>query len=512
MRIRPVYLAIIAVAVVVQIFLVWFDTFDKIYDYSRAHEDYQLDEVFTVFFVLTFSLLGVLMVRNRDLKQEIVLRRRAEDQAALLARSDALTGLPNRRMWQEEFERRLHGLRASDHHLGVFLLDLDRFKVINDTYGHAVGDRLLQAASDRIAQGLRQGDFLARLGGDEFALLVNAEAGEETLFRIAQRILTEVAKPFEADGITADVSVSIGIAVYPADGQDAETLLSCADKAMYQSKSSGRNTYALYDTELDRMLKARMDLESELKIAVREDLIVPYYQPLIDLKTMEPIGIEALARWLHPQKGVVDANQFIAVAEDTGLINEIFRKMLRRICADVRGWDTALPVAVNVSATQFRDVKLADKIIAVLEEEGLDPARLEIEITETALLLDIEATRRTLSALKAKGVRISLDDFGTGYASLQQLRELPFDKVKIDSTFVHRLSSDDESRKIVASVIGLGHSLGLATIAEGLESVEEADWVRNHGCEVGQGFLFSKPVEADRLSEVLAQLRDAKEA
>ncbi|MEW5422986.1 putative bifunctional diguanylate cyclase/phosphodiesterase [Amorphus sp. 3PC139-8] len=511
MHIRPVYLVIAALAVALQIFLISIDTFDRIYDFTRAHEDYQLDEAFTVFFALSLALLAILIVRNFDLRREIVLRRRAEAQAALLARSDALTGLPNRRMLQEEFQHRLHGLRSSDQHLGVFLLDLDRFKVINDTFGHAAGDKLLQAVSDRIANVLRDGDFIARLGGDEFALLVNAQAGEETLFRIAQRILTAVAVPFEADGISADVSVSIGIAVYPADGEDAETLMMCADKAMYQSKSAGRNTYALYDTELDRMLKARMDMETELKAAVREDAIVPYYQPLMDLKTMQPTGIEALARWLHPEKGVVEASQFIAIAEDTGLINEIFRKLLRQVCKDARTWSMSLPVAVNISATQFRDLRLADKIMAVLEEEDFDPARLEIEITETALLLDIEATRRTLATLKGHGVRIALDDFGTGYASLRQLRELPFDKVKIDGTFVHRVGSDEESRKIVASVIGLGQALGLATIAEGLESPEELDWVRDHGCEVGQGFLFSKPVEASRLFEVLSRMNPGRE-
>lgn len=505
MRIRPVYLFIIAVAVALQIALISIDTFDLLYDYSRAHEDYELDEALTVFFVLTLALAAVLGVRTRDLQREIRHRRQAEETAAVLARRDALTGLPNRRLLHEEFERRLAGPQRHRKHLGVLLLDLDRFKLINDTYGHAAGDRLLQTVSDRITSVLGETDFLARLGGDEFAILITTDPGNEDLFRVAQRILSVVAMPFEAEGgVYSDVTVSIGISVCPADGETNDELLKRADQAMYQAKAAGRNTYALFDKTLDRMLHARMDLEKELRVAVRERRIFPFYQPLFDLARMQPVGVEALARWHHPTRGLLEAEEFIGLAEDCGLIGEVFAMILEQVCADARGWAIKLPIAVNVSPSQFRDAHLADKIIAILDRNGFDPKLLEIEITETALLVDVESTRQTLASLKERGIRIALDDFGTGYASLRQLRELPFDKVKIDGSFVHRLSADAESRKIVSSIIGLGQALGLATIAEGIESAEEADWVKDHGCPFGQGFQFVRPVAATELEAALA--------
>lgn len=453
--------------------------------------------------MLSLALLAILLVRNGDLKREISRRKYAEATAARLARRDALTGLPNRRLLQEEFDRRIYGARVGDERLGVMLLDLDRFKLVNDNYGHSAGDRLLQAVADRITHVLRPDDFLARLGGDEFAILVSSKVNEDPLFRIAQRILTAVAVPFEAQGVATDVTVSIGIAVYPTDGDTAEILLQRADQAMYQAKSSGRNTYALFDKALDRVLHQRMELEAEFRRALSANEIAPYYQPLFDLISMKPVGVEALARWNHPTRGLLAAQEFVGIAEDAGLVGDMFARLLRQVCADANTWPVPLPVAVNVSATQFRDVRLADKVIAVLDEGGLSPERLEIEITETALLVDAETTRRILTALKERGVRISLDDFGTGYASLRQLRELPFDKVKIDQSFVQRLENDEESRKIVSSVIGLGKALGLETIAEGIESREEADWVREHGCDFGQGYLFSRPLKASCVASLL---------
>lgn len=504
MRIRPVYVVIIVLSVIVQATLISIDTFDLIYDYSRAHEEYEIDEAFTVFFVLTLALAAILWIRTRDLQREIRYRRQAEETAALLARRDALTGLPNRRMLQEEFAHRLGRSQAGGQHLGVLLLDLDRFKSVNDTYGHGAGDQLLQVVSDRITSVLRDHDFLARLGGDEFAVLIETGPGKETLFSLAQRILTAVAMPFESkSGAFSDVTVSIGISVYPGDGDTTELLLKRADQAMYQAKSAGRNTYALYDRALDRILHDRLETEKDLRTAVRDGRIFPFYQPLFDLALMKPVGIEALARWHHPTRGLLEAQEFIGLAEDTGLIGDVFTMMLEQICIDARGWQIKLPIAVNVSPSQFRDVHLAEKIISILNRHRFDPHYLEIEITETALLVDVDLTRHTMATLKAEGIRIALDDFGTGYASLRQLRELPFDTVKIDGSFIHRLSCDEESRKIVASVIGLGQGLGLATIAEGIESAAEADWVKEHGCPFGQGYQFVRPVAANQLEAAL---------
>jgi diguanylate cyclase (GGDEF)-like protein len=503
-RIRPVYLLIALAAVALQVALIRVDTIDLIYNYSRSHESYEVDEIFTIFMVATLALAAVLLVRERDLRHEIGRRVEAEATAALLARHDALTGLPNRRLFQEEFSRRIEAARSSGGAVALLMLDLDRFKTVNDTYGHGIGDRLLQAVADRLAGTVRPQDFVARLGGDEFAVLIGGDGvAEGALFRVAQRILTVIAEPFAGDAWRAETTVSIGIAVFPGDGDDFEVLMQRADAAMYQAKSAGRNTYAVFDETLGRIMRERLEVEAQLREAIRRHEIVPFYQPLIDLATMRPIALEALARWNHPTRGRLDAKAFISVAEDAGLLGEIFMAVLRQVCEDCRRWGADITVAVNVSPIQFRDPRLAEKILAVLDEYHLPASRLEIEITEGALVADFESTKRTLESLKARGVSIALDDFGTGYSSLRHLHELPFDKVKIDQSFVRRLNADEESRKIVASTIGLCRALGLVTVAEGIETRHEADWVREHGGDLGQGYLFSEPVAAEAIARLL---------
>ncbi len=510
--IRPVYLAIIVAAVALQVFLVSSDAFDVIHDYSRAHEDWEIDEFFTVFIVLTLAFAAVLGVRANDMRREIGRRMKAEADAERLARHDPLTGLPNRRMLEEEFDRRIAGFRAADSRIAVMLLDLDRFKVVNDTYGHRAGDTLLQEVASRLTEAVRPQDFVARLGGDEFALLISNAAEKDVVFRVAKRVLAAVAEPLVTDRYRGDVTVSIGIAVYPGDGQDTDTLMQRADAAMYQAKASGRNTYAVFNRELDKLVRERMEVELELRDAIRNGDIVAQYQPLIDLTTRSIVGFEALARWRHPTRGLVSAQEFIAIAEDAGLISDIFVAVLNEACEHGRTWDPELTVAVNVSPTQFRDPRLAEKILTVLNETGFPPERLEIEITESALVVDVEATRRTIEALKATGISIVLDDFGTGYSSLRHLHELPFDKIKFDQSFVRRLGADEESRKIIDSIIGLSHALGLITVAEGIETAQEADWITEHGSELGQGFLFSKPIDPDEIPALIRAVHDRKRA
>ncbi len=507
-RIRPAYLVIIAVAILAQAILVSIGSFEVIYNFSRAHESWELDEFFTVFIVATFALLAILAVRANTLRKEVHRRVSAEAEAERLARHDPLTGLGNRRLLYEEFAHRLGGHRASNSRQALFLLDLDRFKAVNDTYGHTAGDRLLQSAADRLSTLLRPQDFLARLGGDEFAILISDVDNEEIIFRIAQRILNAVAEPIFDETFHATVTVSIGIAVYPSDGDTVELLMQRADAAMYQAKSGGRNTYAMFNTTLDQMMRERFAMETALREAIAQGDIFPHYQPLIDLATKRIVSFEALARWRHPKLGVLDASKFVPIAEDAGLIGDIFSAVLRQACLDGRHWDSSLTIAVNVSPSQFRDPRLADKVLQVLLDTGFPPERLEIEITENALVVDIEATRQTIDALKAKGVRVALDDFGTGYSSLRHLHELPFDKVKIDQSFVHKLGTDEESQKITASIIGLGRALGLVTVAEGIETDLEADWIWEHGGKLGQGFLFSRPVEAKDIPALIAAQRE----
>jgi diguanylate cyclase (GGDEF)-like protein len=505
--IRPAYLVIAAAAIVLQVSLFAVDAFDSIYDFSRRHESWQLDEFFTVFFVLTLVFAAVLAVRANDMRREIIRRKEAERNAELLARHDSLTGLANRRLFEEEFDRRIAGYRASDARMAVMLLDLDRFKAVNDTYGHRAGDRLLREVADRLVDAVRPQDFVARLGGDEFALLISDANEQDVVFRIAKRVLATIAEPFVTDSYRGDVTVSVGIAIYPGDGKDTDTLMQRADAAMYQAKASGRNTYAVFNKELDKLVRQRLEVELQLRDAIREGRIFAHYQPLIDLTTHKVVGFEALARWRHPTRGIVGAEEFIAIAEDAGLIGDIFSAVLHEACQNSRDWDPDLSLAVNVSPTQFRDPRLADRIFSILEETGVAPERLEIEITESALVVDVEATKRTIEGLKAKGIRIVLDDFGTGYSSLRHLHELPFDKIKIDQSFVRRLGADEESRKIIDSIIGLSHALGLITVAEGIETDQEAAWITEHGSELGQGFLFSRPVSAEDIPELIDGIR-----
>ncbi|WP_198670445.1 bifunctional diguanylate cyclase/phosphodiesterase [Oceanicella sp. SM1341] len=511
-RRRP-YVVVFVVAFLAQILLVSLDSFECFYQYSRAHEDLELDEIFTVFVVLSLALVAVLVLRTRELYREVSRRQAAENNAAVLARYDALTGVPNRRLYQEELEDRIALARATGRGFSVLLLDLDRFKSVNDTYGHATGDMLLQTVTDRLKGNLRAEDFLARLGGDEFAVLMTHDGtGSETVLRVAQRILASIDQPFSLGTVESRVSVSIGIAGFPGDAEDAGALMQRADLAMYQAKSAGRNTYAVFDSALDSSLRARIALEAELRLALCNGGIRPHYQPLHDLASGALTGFEALARWEHPERGLLTADTFIPVAEDAGLPPQIFPVILGHVVEDARDWPEALTIAINTSPSQLRDRAFATRVLEVLDSAGFAPGRLEIEITETALVNDLEAARDIMNTLKAAGVRVSLDDFGTGYSSLRHLRELPFDKIKIDRSFVHRLDGSEDSEKIVRSIINLTRSLGLVSVAEGIETIGEADWLRAQGCDMGQGFLFSRPMPADQAHALFARPRPPQPA
>ncbi|QDL91685.1 EAL domain-containing protein [Paroceanicella profunda] len=506
-RWRP-YLIIAIIAFAVQALLVSLDSFEWFFTFSRDHETLELDEIFTVFIVLSLALIAVLVLRTGELRHEIRRRQMAETHAGVLARFDSLTGVPNRRLYHEELAARIGRARTVGAGFSALLLDLDRFKTVNDTYGHATGDLLLQTVSDRLRANLRPEDFLARLGGDEFAVLMDHGAtGTEPVLRVAQRILASVDQPFSLGAVETRVSVSIGIAGFTGDAEDAETLMQRADLAMYQAKSAGRNTYAVFDPALDSTLRARISLEAELRLALRVGGIRPHYQPLYDLATGRLTGFEALARWEHPERGLLQAETFVPIAEDAGLLPEIFPVILAHVVRDARLWPPDLSIAINTSPSQLRDRDFARRVLNVLGDAGFPPARLEIEITETALVNDLDAARDIMITLKEAGVRVSLDDFGTGYSSLRHLRELPFDKIKIDRSFVHRLDHGEDSEKIVRSMIQLSQALGLISVAEGIETDGEADWLRAQGCDMGQGFLFSQALPASEATDLLAALR-----
>lgn len=493
---RPTYLLVIFAGIFVAILLVAIDAFERICDYARAHEAFELDELFPILLVAGIVSMVVLALRERDLKREVHQRELAEHTAARLERYDEITGLPNRRLLFEELHRRIVGARMHGTRFSLFFLDVDRFKSVNDTYGHGSGDELLRAIGERLVLTLRPNDFVARLGGDEYAVVINSSPEKNVERHVAQRILFSLARPFTIDGGRLDMTASIGIACFPDDAENAELLIRSADTAMYRAKASGRNTYATFDKSME-------EIGGQLRASLNGGHFRPYYQPVIDLKSRKVVGLEALARWDHPTKGVLGPDTFVTVAEDSGVIDELFDIILGHLARDALRWDPALRIAVNISPYQFRDEKLSKRILSRIAKADFPPDRLDVELTESALIIDVDTTRQVITDLKEKGVRISLDDFGTGYSSLRYLRELPFDNIKIDRSFVQRIDTDPGSRKIIESIISLSHALGYATVAEGVETKMQAKWLRDIGCDLAQGFLYSRPLPPEDIDAYL---------
>jgi diguanylate cyclase (GGDEF)-like protein len=430
--------------------------------------------------------------------EDITEQRRIEARMAHMAHHDALTGLPNRVLLHQRLEQAVK-LRQG---VGVLCLDLDRFKEVNDTLGHAIGDVLLKAVAERLRSCTRETDTLARSSGDEFVIVQIAAKPSNDAAVLAARIQEAIGRPFDLDGHQVVVGTSIGIAVSPNDGTDPYDLLKHADLALYRSKSRGRGVFCFFEQEMNTRMQARRDLERDLRTALGNREFELHYQPIVNIERNEASGFEALLRWYHPERGIVSPGEFIPLAEETGLIVPIGEWVLRQACADAASWPRDLRVAVNLSAVQFKNRALAQTVFNALAMSGLAASRLELEITESVLLQDSEATLATLHQLRDLGVRIALDDFGTGYSSLSYLRSFPFDKIKIDRCFVADLSeSDADSLAIVRAVARLGDALGMSTTAEGVETKEQLECVRTEGCTEIQGYLFSAPKRADEITE-----------
>jgi diguanylate cyclase (GGDEF)-like protein len=391
----------------------------------------------------------------------------------------------------------------------ILWIDLDHFKAVNDTLGHSVGDSVLSAVSERIQRLIRDTDMLARLGADEFAVLLHPIDDPRDAASIADRIIKAVAAPFNIEGNSIQIGASIGIAVAPGDGLTTDTLLKNADMALHRAKNEGRFTYHFFEPGMDAALQNRRLIEAGLRQALARDEFRLVFQPLLGLKDNRITCFEALLRWDHAERGTISPVDFIPVAEDTGLILPIGEWVLREACAIAATWPSHVRVAVNLSPVQFKNQNLAELVQSILDESGLPATRLELEITESLLLADSAATLSILHALRAKGIRISMDDFGTGYSSLSYLRSFPFDKIKIDRSFMRDLDSQGDSLAIIKAVIGLGQSLGMATTAEGVETQEQLDAVRAQGCNEVQGFLFSPPVAPSSIAGLLADERAA---
>lgn len=441
---------------------------------------------------------------------DITERKRAEARLAFMAQHDGLTGLPNRILLRQRLDELLAHARRSGDKVAVLFLDLDHFKGINDTLGHAIGDKLLKGVTKRLRSSLREEDAVARLGSDEFAIVQAGVARPEDVAFLARRLIDAISEPYLFDGHTIVSGASIGIAIAPSDGDDAEKLLKNADMALSRAKSEGQGTFSFFEPEMDARAQSRRRIEIDLRSAIDNHVLQPHYQPLIDLKSGRITGFEALVRWPHPERGMISPAEFIPVAEETGLISSVGGLMLRRACMDAAQWPDDVRVAVNLSPLQFRVGNLLSVVMDVLKTSGLSPKRLELEITETLLLDKSDQVLATLHALRSLGVRISMDDFGTGYSSLSYLRSFPFDKIKIDRSFVKDLGSNLDAQAIIRAIISLGMGLGVTITAEGVETEAELSCLRAEGCHEGQGFLFSRARPNAEITQLLLAQRNAQ--
>lgn len=439
--------------------------------------------------------------RLRGTAQDVTAEREAEEHIQYLAHFDALTGLPNRNAWMNQAQTALTTAHRHNDALGVLFLDLDNFKTVNDSLGHPVGDRLLAAVARRLSTCLRDDDILARLGGDEFVALLPRLPHPDDAAQVARKLLAVLAEPVHIDGHDLSPSVSIGIALYPADGQDVDTLLKHADTAMYGAKAAGRNNYQFFIPEMNARAFERLMLENALRRGIDRNELILHYQPQVDAASGRLAGCEALVRWRHPDLGLVPPIQFIPVAEDSGLIVPLGEWVLREACRQQVCWRQGslgnVHVAVNISALQFRRADFVDRVSLVLDESGADPRFIELEITESALMQPTDELTVRLTRLRELGLTLALDDFGTGYSSLAYLKRLPIARLKIDRSFVKDLPGDPEDAAVASATLSLARDLGLEVVAEGVETAAQRDYLVARGCHVLQGFLFAKPLDAD---------------
>ncbi len=430
--------------------------------------------------------------------RDISERKRLETQILYQATHDPLTGLPNRSLLHDRLSHAIAYAARYNHPVWVVLLDVDRFKAVNDLLGHKAGDMVLNAIAERLQAAMRETDTVARLGGDEFVLVLPGPGDGDLSNSTMQRIVEAVARPLTVEGKEFFLTCSMGVALYPNDGTDPEMLVEHADIAMYRAKEIGRNNYQFFTATLNQRLQERLRLESDLRNALERREFLLHYQPQVDLRSGRVTGMEALIRWQHPELGMVPPGSFISLAEDTGLIVPIGAWVIRTACAQNKAWQNAgmdkLRIAVNLSARQFSQHDLVQSIAAVLEETGMPPSLLEIELTESLVMTDVERATEILRDLKAIGVQLSIDDFGTGYSSLSYLKRFPIDVLKIDQSFVRDITVDPDDAAIVMSIISLAHSLRLHVIAEGVETEAQLAYLRRHDCDLMQGHYFSRPV------------------
>ena len=440
----------------------------------------------------------------RDLSERIEVQKKLRH----LAHHDSLTDLPNRLLFMDRLDHAL-SRRSTAGQLAVLFMDLDRFKVINDTLGHASGDMVLQMLGKRLLTCLRKGDTLARISGDEFAIILEDITSSDEVVPVARHILEALVAPFIVEGRELFITVSIGISISPVNGDDSQTLLKHADIAMYRAKDVGRNTYQFYSPEMSAKAFERLSLETSLRYALEREQYKLVYQPQVEVNTGEIIGVEALLRWQHPDLGLVGPGDFVPILEETGLIVSVGEWLLYKACTQVKAWqdtyNTNLRVAVNLSARQFNDSELVSLVEYCLARTNLAASSLELEITETVIMQDSKSLSNAFQALERMGVRIAIDDFGTGYSSLSYLKRFPIDTIKVDRSFIRDITTDMDDAAIVDAIIAMAQSLKLGVVAEGVENYAQLEFVKAKGCSVVQGYLFSEPVTPEKLESMLAK-------
>ena len=476
----------------------FFDAFDHVIDFVEHHEQWEIDEALTGLLLLPIALGLFAARRLSETKQELKLRLLAEKQANEMALHDPLTGLPNRRKANKEIEAALK--HADSAPVTLLAIDLNRFKPVNDLHGHQTGDQLLLAVGERLKIAVGEDGMISRIGGDEFCAMISGVFDGDQLIRRVEKLSEVFETPFALGDLSVVVTASIGVVTTNAPETSIDSLLSQADAAMYRCKGSGRNEIAFFEAGMEHAAIQRAKIETDLRKAIIEGEIEPFFQPLVNLYDGQVIGFEALARWHMTDGSMRMPDDFITIAEETGLISDLFFVVLKAAAIEAKKWPAELHFAVNLSPVQFGDEWLVERILQTLLDVGVPPGRLEIEITESALVSDLAVAREVILSLKNQGINISLDDFGTGYSSLRHLSELPFDKLKIDRSFVNGIETNSASRAIVRAVTALAHNLGLQVTAEGVETYDDAKSVMDSGCDIGQGFLYGRPIHGSQLA------------
>lgn len=508
--IKRAYVQEILVTLILTLIIFWHasnaDLFEMLVDFLEEHEEYELDEIVLLLLISILGFVFIIFRRTAHLKIEISRRKKAEQAISKLAYYDSLTGLANRELCSEKLNNIISNAKQKSYRVATLFIDLDNFKGINDSFGHASGDQLLKQVGERLSNELRAKDVVARISGDEFVIIIDKFKGERCLSSLLDRLLESASMPFDIEEGKAYISLSIGVSIYPSNGDSADELLKHADTAMYEAKKSGKNTYKYYSKEVRAVAKRRSRISQNLRSALSNDEFSIVYQPILDCKSNKIVGAEALIRWESGELGHVTPDEFIPIAEENGVIFDIDNWMLLNVCKQNKAWQLAgikaITVSVNISARQLNTEKIVDSVSDALKFSKLEARYLKLEVTETVMMENLDDAVGCLKKLENLGVSIVLDDFGTGYASINYLRKLQLKFLKIDRSFIEKVETNKEDRITYETIIKLASNLKIQVTAEGVETKEQLLFLQNGSCELYQGYYFSPPIKEDKFREL----------